>query len=171
MQRELDATAEAGPVDRGDGRIWQRTDASEELVACLAALARKLRGGVERELIEVGSGREEVGLARDHEAAPLSASELAEDRPERLERGPAEDGRLRVVGAVVDRHQRKRPLELGPPYLCELELGQRVKHAPTATPPPSPSRRREPSGQSCRSGVRPSRMRAARRAARPSPQA
>src|SRR2546423_15057228 len=117
MQRELDATAEAGPVDRGDGRIWQRTDASEELVACLAALARKLRGGAERELIEVGSGREEVGLARDHEGGPVSVLELTEDALERLERGPAQDGRLRRAAAVCDRHQGKRPLELRPPYL------------------------------------------------------
>jgi len=43
MERELDATAEAGSVDRGDRGIGQRPDAAEQLVAGPAALARELR--------------------------------------------------------------------------------------------------------------------------------
>src|SRR5438552_9594467 len=77
MERELDATAQAGPVDRGDRGIRQRLDAAEQLVAGPAAVAREIRRGA-RELVEVGSGREEVRLAGDHERGPVAALELTE---------------------------------------------------------------------------------------------
>src|SRR6266700_7780144 len=86
MQREFDAAAKAGPVDRGHRRIGQRPDPAEELVACTASLARELGIRTQRELLEVGSGGEEVRLARDYEPGPVAGLELDEHVLERLER-------------------------------------------------------------------------------------
>src|SRR5205807_7111431 len=83
MERELDSTAEAGPVDRGDRGVRQCADAAEELVPASAALARKLGDGAQGEFVEVGSGREKVRLAGDHQRGPLIGLELAQDAPER----------------------------------------------------------------------------------------
>ena len=123
VERELDAAAEAGAVDRGDGRIRQRSDTSEELVAGAASLARGLSRRPPRKLVDVGASGEEVRLARDHERGPVVGFEFVEDPRERLERGPAEDGWPRVVGVVVDRDQRHRPVHLRPDHPRELEPG------------------------------------------------
>ena len=49
--------------------------------------------------------------------------EVIEHTPERLERGAAEHRRLRVVGAVVDRDERDRAVELPLDDAYQLELG------------------------------------------------
>ena len=129
MQCDFDAAAEAGAVDRGHRRVRERADAPEELVARPAALAGELGVGTPRELVEVGARREEVGLARDDERGPVLGLERAEHARERLERRAAEDRRLRVVGPVVDRDQRDRPVKLRLHDTRQLELGQRLRHA------------------------------------------
>ena len=62
-----------------------------------------------RELVDVRAGAEDERLAGDDERGPVAALELVDSALERLERGAAEDGRLRVVLAVVDRDERDRP--------------------------------------------------------------
>ena len=58
--------------------------------------------------VDVGAGGEDERLAGEHERRPVALLELGEHALERLERRAAEDGRLRVVLAVVDRHERER---------------------------------------------------------------
>ena len=107
MQRQLDAAAETGSVDRGDGGVRQRADPAEELVTCAASLDRELPGRA-RELGDVGSGREDERLAGDDERRPAVLLQLRKKPLEGLERRASEEGRLRVVLAVVDRDERDR---------------------------------------------------------------
>src|SRR5581483_6184463 len=68
--------------------------------------ARGVRRGVLRELGDVGPRREDEGLAREDERAPLLRLDLVEQALERLERSPAERRRLRPVLTVPDRDER-----------------------------------------------------------------
>src|SRR5205823_11766973 len=129
-------------------------ESAEEVVSGAAALAREL-GTRAVELVQVGAGGEDERLPRDDERREATALELAEHAVEGGERGAAEERRLRVVLAVVDRDERD---VAGTP---ELELG--VRHVPRARPPPCPCRRRARSGRSGRPGALGSRTRAAPR--------
>ena len=137
VERELDAAAETGAVDRGDGGKRQRAQAAEKLVSGACALDRALAGDV-RELGDVGAGGEEERLARDHGRAEVAALELAQRALERPERRLAEERRLRPVCAVVDRHERDvagaRDLELSDRR--RLTASQR-----SAAPMPIPTQR------------------------------
>src|SRR5205085_10018259 len=116
MKGELEPAAEAGAVDRGHGRKGQGREAAEEVVAGTAPLAGEL-GGRAVELVQVGAGGEDERLPRDDERREVAALELTEHAAERRERGAAEERRLRMVLAVVDRDERDvaraRQLELG----------------------------------------------------------
>jgi hypothetical protein len=122
MQGELDAAAQTGPVDRGDGRKRQLADAPEELMSGVASCAGQFgcRAG---EFADVRAGREEVGLTGDDECGPVLRLELVQHALERAKRLTAEEGRLRVVGAVIDRHERERPVDLRQRHSRKLELG------------------------------------------------
>jgi hypothetical protein len=119
MKRELDAAAEAGAVDRRDRRERQGPDAPEELVSRATALERQLarRAG---ELGHVRARSEDEGLARDHERRPVAVFELGQQPLQGLERGAPEEGRLRVVLAVVDRDER----DVSGARQLELSFGQ-----------------------------------------------
>src|SRR5262249_7637909 len=112
VQGELHAAAETGAVDGGEGGVGQGPNAPEQLMPDPAALARRLGLGEPRELLEICARGEDVRLARDHERGPVAGLELIEDACQRIERGAPDKRRLRVVGAVVDRHERERALEL-----------------------------------------------------------
>jgi hypothetical protein len=127
VQRELDPASETGTVDRGDGRVRQRADPAEELVAGAASLDRELPGRA-RKLGDVGPGCEDERLARDDERRPGALLQLGQEPLQRFERGAAEEGRLGVVLAVVDRDERDRVT------FCldarELELGVSQRGSP-----------------------------------------
>ena len=164
VQRQLDSAAEAGAVDRGDSRERQRAESPEQLVSCPRALDRALGRDV-RELGDVRARREDERLAGDDCSAEIPALELSEQTIERLERVLPEEGRLRPVLAVVDRHEREVA------RARELELSDRRQGSPTAKQRPCPCRRRAPSSRSERRAVRGSRTRAAPSSARPSQRA
>src|SRR5207248_4359868 len=118
---------------------WEGADSPEELMAGAAALDCELAGRA-GELRDVGAGGEDERLSRDDERRPVAVLELRQQLLQRLERRPPEEGRLRVVLAVVDRDQRNAltvPLDLR-----QLELSLRQEGSPRSAPRPCPSRRR-----------------------------
>src|SRR5439155_5948482 len=92
---------------------------SEQLVPGAASLARAL-GGDPGKLRDVRAGGEEERLAGDHRCGKVTAFELRERTVERGHRGLAEERRLRVVLAVVDRDER----DVARAGKAELSLGQ-----------------------------------------------
>ena len=121
MERDLDAAAERGAVDRGERDEREVADAAEELVPGLAALARAL-GRDLAELVDVRADGEDERLPGEQQAAPVARPEPAERLLERAQRLLAERVRLLPVLAVVHRHERDRAdARLDP---LELELGR-----------------------------------------------
>ena len=83
-ERELEAAAETGAVDRGDDRLGQGLDPAHHLLPLEAQPLRFGLGGERGELLDVGAGDEGVGLARDqHHRADLGV--VAEPDEQRLE--------------------------------------------------------------------------------------
>ena len=162
VKRELDAAAETGAVDRGNGRKRQRAEPAEELVACAASFARTL-GCDARELRDVRAGGEEERLAGDHGCGEVALLELRQRSVEGLHRGFAEERRLGVVLAVVDRDERDVA------GARDAELSYWSQGSPTATRHPFPSRRRAQAARTARWAARESHTQAARAAARLSP--
>jgi hypothetical protein len=83
------------------------------------ALARRVR-----KLGDVGSRGEYERLAGQDERRPVALLELREQALERVQRGPAEERRLRMILAVVDRDERQRA-GVSEIDSLELELGVR----------------------------------------------
>ena len=121
MERDLDAAAERGAVDRRDREERELADPTEELVAGLAAEPRALRRDLS-ELVDVGADGEDERLAGEQEPAPVARAELVEDAFERAQSRLAERVRLLPVLAVVHRHERDRADARRD--LLELELGR-----------------------------------------------
>ena len=90
-----------------------------------------------RELLDVGAGREDVWLSGEHHRDPVAALELLDDSECGRERAAPEHRRLRVIRAVVHRHERERA-EAGLDSV-ELELGVHCTFSQsTAAPIPIP---------------------------------
>ncbi len=138
VERDLDAAAQAGPVDRRHGRERERPDPSEQVVPGAAAGDRLLSRGNLRKLVDVGARAEDEGLTGEQHRRPVARLELGDNAVRRLERRATQHGRLRVVGAVVHRHKRDRPH----PGLYAVEVEARLRHVPTGALLPFPSRRR-----------------------------
>ena len=140
VESDLDAAAEARAVDRRDGRVGQRREASEQLVPCARAEARLLARADLRKLLQVGARGEDERLAGQHHRDPAAGLELGQELREGLHRRAREKRRLRVVLAVVDRDERERP----EPRVdaVELELRDGIAHwrfsQSTAAPIPMP---------------------------------
>ena len=160
VQRDLDAAAERGSVDCGDGDERKVADATEQLVSRLTAEPCPIRRD-RAELADVRADREDEGLPREEQPAPVARAELVENAFEGAQRRLAERVRLLPVLAVVHRHERDRA-DAGVDAL-ELEL-RRASHrsagSPTESPRPFPSRCRAPSGRSASRAGRGSRARA-----------
>jgi hypothetical protein len=69
-ERQLEAAAQAGAVDRGDDRLGQRLHPAHHLLPLEAQPLRRALGSEPRELLDVGTGDEVVGLARDEHRGP-----------------------------------------------------------------------------------------------------
>src|SRR5207253_8652319 len=148
MERELEAAAEACAVDRGHGRKRQGGEAAEEFVARATPLAGELSARAV-ELVQVGAGGEDERLPRQDERREVAALELVEHAVERGECGAAQERRLRVILAVVDRDERDVA------GARELELGVRHRrNASTGRRRPCPYRRTGRSTRSERPGAR-----------------
>ena len=123
VQRELDAASQHRRVDRGDGRIGKRADASEEVMPGAASFDRLLARLDARELVQIGPAGEAPGLARDDERRELALLELGQQLGERLERAPPEDVGPALARPVVHRHERQGVTPL------EVKLRDGVGHA------------------------------------------
>ena len=144
VERDLEAAAEGGAVDRGKRRVGEVANRPERVVPRLRGGARRARVSTSRELGQVGAGGEDERLAGEDEPAPASVAQPRHELAERLERGAAEDVRLLPVLAVVHRHERERP-DAGRDLL-EEELGRarqacRVFSHSNAAPIPRPMQR------------------------------
>ena len=168
VERELEPTAEAGPVDRGDGGKRQPGNPRKEHVAGPAALGCDLRRD-RGELVDVGAGAEPERLASEDRGDPVAALELGEQSLGRRERGPAERGRLRPVLAVVDRDERERPCR--GVHRAQVEDGVSHRRAPRRSRRPCRARCRGRSARSAPPAARGTRTRAAPRGGRRWPRA
>ena len=141
VERDLDPAPERGAVDRGERDEGKVAQPAEELVACLASLARAL-GRDLAELVDVRADGEDERLSGEQEPAPVSRSQLAEHLLERAERLLAEGVRLLPVLAVVHRHERDRADARLDPLELELRSGASHRSATfsqrTAAPMPRP---------------------------------
>ncbi len=105
VQRQLDPAAEGGPVEGGDGRVRERANSSEQVMAGAAALDRLLAPLDERKLVQIGSAGEAARLPGDHESGEITLLELGHELRERLERRSAEHVRASLARSVVHRHE------------------------------------------------------------------
>ena len=105
VERELDAAAEDGAVDRRDRRVRQHPNPAEELVSRAATLDRLLATVDARELLHVGAAGEAPGLSGDHERREAALLELGQQACQRLQRGPPEDVRPTGPRSVVHGHE------------------------------------------------------------------
>src|ERR671935_2126796 len=90
-----------------------------------ASFACALRGDAGK-LGDVGAGREERRLAGDHRRRVVAALEIPEHAVEGTQRRLAEEGRLRLVLAVVDLDERDVVHALEP----ELRIGHADEFMP-----------------------------------------
>ena len=129
MQRQLDPAAESGPVECGHGRVRERANSSEQVMAGSAALDRLLAALDERKLVQIGSAGEAARLPRDHESGEIALLELGHELRERLERRSAEHVRASLARSVVHRHEGhgvdalQAELRDGVAHLLESRLG------------------------------------------------
>jgi hypothetical protein len=151
VQRDLDAAAHGGPVDRGERDERKIAQAAEELVSRLAALAGTL-GRDLAELADVRSDREDERLPGEHEPAPVARLQLPEQLLERAQSVLAERVRLLPVLTVVHGHERDRADARSD--LLELEPRRGASHRSGR---PSPLRRRR--SRHLRSRAAPSSLR------------
>ena len=160
VERDLDASAQRGAVDRCESEKREVAEPAEELVPRPTALSRALGGDV-LELVHVGADGEHERLSGQQEPAPISRPQLVEDAFERAQRLLAEGVRLLPALPVVDRHERDRAdarLEA-----LQLEEGRASRHAggsPRGERRPFRARCRARSARSARRGDRGTRARA-----------
>jgi hypothetical protein len=124
VQGELQASAEAGAVDRGNCRKGERANPAEQLVAGAAGLEGGFPCRHPRELVDIRARAEHERLARQHHRDPAARFELGGHLCGRCQRGAAENRRLRPVLAVVDRDERERAGR----RVGALEVEDRVRH-------------------------------------------
>ena len=143
VQGDLDPAAEGGAVHGGERGIWQGADPAEELVAGTASRARLL-GADPWELVDIGTGSEDEGLAGEHHAAPVAGLEGSDHLAERPQCSLAEGIRLLPVGTVVDGDEGDgadaRP-DLVQKELRDRRLAHSHRSQRSAAPMPNPMHR------------------------------